>query len=349
MKKETVTRLCSEIEARMNENKIAGISIALTDREGVILSRGFGFADTFAALPALDTSYYRAASITKMVTGVLTMRLVEEGRLSLSDRVIDRVPELVLSNRDAAEVMTLEHLLSHTSGLPAEYTPDGPHDEGLLADSLFSALPTVELGSMPGDGRFCYSNWGIRLLSLVIERVMGERYSALAKRYVLDPLGMTESFFFLPDALLGMRSLPHSPSDDGCLVSETTILENHVRLATGGLYSTVLDLSRLARFFMRRGVTDSGEIILTEDSVLKMREPISTLSSGDRYGLVTQMHTTPGGAQLVGHYGNASPYTSAMFVTDEGDLGAVVMTNTNHATLRREICDLIIDTARTEQ
>ena len=116
-----------------------------------------------------------------------------------------------------------------------------------------------------------------------------------------------------------------------------------------GTAATAIDLTKLARLFMRRGVADSGERLLTEESVAKMREPISTLTSGDRYGIVTQLHTTPGGIELAGHYGSAPPYTSSMFFTEEGDLGAVVMINTKHATLRREICDLIIDTARTEQ
>ena len=341
--KHILDKLNCKIDNILKENGIAGCSVAVTNRRGLIYSRGFGTVDVSSGAPTLDNSIYRAASVTKMVTGALTMRLVEEERLSLDSLVKEYIPELSLESDVARDTMTIRHLLSHTSGLPKEYTPEGPLDEGMLADSLFSALPTLHLESMPEDRKYLYSNWGIRLLSLVLERITGERFSSLAQKHILVPLGMRDSFFFLPEDRLARRSLPHYKTDSG-LVSDTRIKENYTRLATGGLYSTATDLATLARFYLCDGVTDSGERIISAPAISEMRKPISQFPSGDTYGLTIQMHTTPCGIEVYGHYGNADPYTSALYVCPDYGLGAVVLLNTYHDTLRRVIAELLIDT-----
>ena len=335
-------RLDEKIKGMLGAEGIAGCSVALTDKDGIIYARGFGVRDIFhPEISPNEHTIYRAASITKVITGILAMRLAEAEKISLDSPVKKYLPWLTLSSEGAAELMTLRHLLSHTSGLPAEYTPDGPRDEAMLVPGLKEGLPGLELQSMPGDGKFLYSNWGIRLLSAAVEAVMGDRYSRLARAYVLEPLGMTESEFTVKDEMRGNISLPHTRLEDGSLASEWDIKENHCRLATGGLCSNITDLCRLARLILRGGIADSGERVISEASLEEMMRPHATMSSGDTYGITMIGHNVSG-RTVYGHPGNAAPYTSAMYCDVISGYGAVVLLNTYSKDLRMKICDLIL-------
>lgn len=326
-----------------SERGIAGFAVSLFDKSGVLYSRGFGVDNAELGSMVRPESLFRAASITKIVTGILTMRLVEEGRLSLDTPIVCYLPWFTLSDMRAAASITLSHLLSHTSGLPGEYTPEGPLNESTLLPILKAEIPKLVLQSKVDEGKFLYSNWGIRLVSAIIESVTGERYSTLAKRYVLDPLGMTSSTFFGDAARASGASisLPHTKDGDFFRVSHN-IKENHSRLATGGLFSNVLDLARLGGVILSDGVAQDGTRVINSASLLAMRTPRATMSSGDKYGFTMALHNHPSGRVTVGHNGNADPYTSSLFVDLVSGLGAAVMINTYDKTLRTELSDLIL-------
>ena len=334
-----------KIKKALTEANVAGATVAITDIDKIRAVFPFGrrvIED--ASKPTADATLYRAASITKVVTGVLTMRLVEEGKLDLDIPVKKYLDWFLLKDRNASDRITLRHLMSHRSGLPAEYTPEGPLDEGELVPSLIAGLPSLDLAYPVGEG-YLYSNWGIRLVSAVIESVMGERYSSLASRMILDPLGMRDSGFFLRPGVEYDLSMPHSRDASGAPVSDSYIKENYCRLATGGLYSNAPDLLKLIRMLMRGGVADSGERIISSESVREMRRENSRLASGDGYGLTLQIHRYDG-IECFGHYGSAPPYSSALYADPESGFAAVALINTDKKDLRRDLVELAIREAR---
>ncbi len=332
-----------KIEAMLCEAGVAGAVVAATDRNAAIFARGYGVNNIEEPdVPTTPGTLYRVASITKVLTGLLAMRLVEEGKLSLDKPVVEYLPWLTLADERARDVITARHLLSHTAGFPAEYTPEGPKDEEILVPSLKEGLPKLSLLYFPGEG-YLYSNWGIRLLSAVLEAVGKKRYSALVEEYILLPLGMHNSTFFGDVAMTGPISLPHEVSADGSLVCTHYIKENYTRLATGGLFSTAPDLLALMRLVLRGGVADDGTRVVLSASIAEMQTPISTAKTGDRYGLTMQQHTTPSGIDIWGHYGSAPPYTSAIMMDMERGYGALVFLNTPSDNLRQKISDLVLD------
>lgn len=332
-----------KIESLLAGERIAGAVVALTDASGVLYARGFGVESVERpTVPPTAASLHRIASITKVVTGVTAMRLVEEGRLSLDAPVVEYLPWFTLRDRAARDAITARLLLSHRAGLPAEYTPVGTKDEGMLVPSLKEGLPTLDLAYFPDEG-YLYSNWGIRLLSAVLEAVSGKRYSTLAREYVIDPLGMTNTTFDLNVAATYPMSLPHRRDENGEPLVSHYIQENYARLATGGLYSCTIDLLKLARLILRRGIADDGTRVISSDSLAAMMTPISTTKSGDSYGMALQWHHTKGGLHLWGHYGNADPYTSALMTDPERGLGAAVLLNTYSRDLRATISDMVLE------
>ena len=338
---EKIERIDQMVEQILSSAGGVGCSVAVTDSGGIVYSRGFGMRNSELGEAANADSFYRAASIVKVVTGLLTMRLVEEGKLELDRTVKSYLPWFTLKDKAAEAGMTLRQLLSHTSGLPREYTPEGPLDEAMLVPCLMEGLPELDLVPI-AKGENLYSNWGIRLLSAVIEAVCGERYSALARRYILDPLGMRYSGFFRTERVDANLSMPHTRAEDGTPTMQGNIKENYARLATGGLYSSATELTALCRLILRGGVSDSGERIVSPESLAAMTEELTLFpSTGDRYGLTIHIHNAED-LVLYGHYGSAPPYSGAMFACSEHGLGVAVLVNSPPTDLRSRICDAVI-------
>ena len=334
-----------KIDEILTRERIAGATVGITDINKTVAVLPFGrrvIEDD--GKPTAEGTLYRAASITKVVTGVLVMRLVEAGRIDLDAPVSSYLDWFSIKDKEASAKITVRHLLSHKAGLPAEYTPEGPRDEGELVASLKVGMAPLELAYPVGEG-YTYSNWGFRLISAVVEAVAGERYSSLARRMVLRPVGMNSSDYFLTPGVEYDVSMPHSRLDDGTPVSEKYIKENYCRLATGGLYSNAEDLLALIRMLMRGGIADSGERIISEASVKAMRTELSLMPSGDGYGMALQLHRFDD-IEAFGHYGAAPPYSSALYADPASGYAAVVLLNTECQGLRRTLVELAITEAR---
>jgi len=182
-----------------------GASLAVSKGGRLVYARGFGHADPGRAGPVGPDSLFRIASLSKPLTAVAVLALVERGDLSLDDRVVDRLgPELVAGGRPSVDLrwgdVTLQHLLQHRGGW----------DRGVSFDPMFRAVriarelgveppagPTDVIRWMLGEpldfdpgGRYAYSNFGYCLLGRVIERAAGVPYEEAVARLVLRPLGV---------------------------------------------------------------------------------------------------------------------------------------------------------------
>ena len=202
----------------LEKHKLPGASLAVGRGGRVLYARGFGWANVEAKKPVQPDSLFRLASISKSITAVAVMRAVEQGKLSLDDKILSHLGELVPAEipdvrwRD----ITLRHLLQHTGGW----------DRDKSFDAMFRAVPFAkELGVdppakpehvirvmlkkpldfTPGE-RYAYSNFGYCLLGRVLERLDGVSYFESVSRRVLQPLdlkqlhlGRTLKEFALPD------------------------------------------------------------------------------------------------------------------------------------------------------
>jgi CubicO group peptidase (beta-lactamase class C family) len=327
----------------VGDRTLAGLTVVVTDREKIIAAENFGVANVeMPHVPVTENSLYRIASITKVVTGLTMMRLVEEGVLDLDAPVKDSIPWLTLKNDEAASTVTLRHLLSHTSGLEAEYTPEGARDESELEASLKLGLPSAEIFSLPSENKYRYSNWGIRLASLVAEVKTGEKFSELAKKYVIEPLNMSSTTFDIRDAITRHVSLPHTVDEEGDLNVVHHMKENYARLAAGGLYSNAVDLAKLARMLLSEGKNDKGETVISAETLLEMQRKHADTGEGVYYGL-TMRTDLRGRVAMRGHLGSAPPYATSMFVSDELGLGVITLMNTEYKELREQIPQAIFE------
>lgn len=335
---EALERLLEDLR---NEHSIVGMSAAVTSREKILFARGFGVESVERPeVPATADSLFRIASLTKMFTGITILSLVEEGKLNLDAQVKAVLPDLKLTDPQAEASITLRQLLSHNAGLPAEYTPDGPTEEGMMEQVLLEGISKVDLIGKPGE-RYLYSNWGIRLAALMAQRVTGTYFTQLVRERVIDPLGLQRTTFDLHVAASYPLALPHV-EQEGRFQVVHRIQENATRHAAGGLFSSAAELTALARMFLNEGVNDRGERILSKGMLDQMKTKHVVSKGLDAYGL-TLMQTAYNSGILYGHTGSAPPYTSCMMFHPDSELGIVVLMNTDCPELRFTFVKRILD------
>jgi CubicO group peptidase (beta-lactamase class C family) len=182
--------------AFMEKYSVPGLSLAITKDERLVYLKAYGRADDSRAVNTKDR--FRIASVSKSITSVTIMRLVEQGRLSLDQRVFGT--GAILGTTYGTQpygagitAITVDELLHHTSGgWPNDRDDPMLVNLSMSIDQLISwTLDNRLLASSPGSA-YAYSNFGYAVLGRVIERVTGVSYASAVKTLVLDPAGITD-------------------------------------------------------------------------------------------------------------------------------------------------------------
>lgn len=181
------------ISAFMQKYDIPGLSIAIAKDGEFILAKGYGYANVEQSLPVTPAHQFRVASLSKPITAVAIMTLVEQGRLSLDDKVFG--PEGILSVPYPKEnkyvgMITVRHLLEHAAA--PEWTNDNqdPMFRKARLDKkslVIWVLKTRLLKEAPGS-RYAYSNFGYCILGLVIEKISGQSYRDYVMNTIFKPI-----------------------------------------------------------------------------------------------------------------------------------------------------------------
>jgi len=138
--------------------KIAGMAVALTDRNGVIWEKGFGVTSVEKPWDKMSAkTLSRVASNTKFTVGLCAMQLVDQGKMNLDSPLAEYLPWFFVGNADITSRITVRKLLNHTAGFPSEYTPDGFRDEDRAEKVLREQISRVKLITDPDDNIFHYS------------------------------------------------------------------------------------------------------------------------------------------------------------------------------------------------
>ena len=294
--------IAAALQPHVASNSLAGAVTFVVGPEGVIRQDAVGYADVAAKTPLKADAMFWIASMTKPITAVAFMMLVDEGKLSLDDPVTKYIPEMtnlwvVESKSDAAMALarqkrpiTLRHLLSHTSGLPF-LTPLLTKD--LASLPMRDAVTTFTMNPLefqPGEG-YRYSNEGIDTAGRVIEIAGGMPYDKFLQTRIFDPLGMTDTTFFPTAAQLNRLPKSYGPDAKKIGLREVSLpflrkpYDRPDRYAEpgGGLFSTGADLSRFCRMLLNNG-TCEGKRYLSEAAMAELRKN-QTGQPKHRYGL----------------------------------------------------------------
>ena len=271
------------VDEKAAETGFAGV--VRLERSGVVeLDAAYGLADRAHAIPMTTDTQLGMASGSKTLTALVVMRLAEQGLLTLSTTAREVLgADLPL----IADDVTVEHLLSHRSGIGDYLDEDELDSEHYPMPVSVHRLVTTEdflpiLDGYPtkfaAGERFSYCNGGYVVLALIAERVASRSYHDLVRELVCSPAGLTDTDFLRSDALPGTAALGYVEVDGQW---RTNVFHLPV-LATGdgGMYTTTADMSRFWEALV------SGRIV-TAETLADMRRPRSEPDPGesDCYGL----------------------------------------------------------------
>ena len=272
------------LERFVAEQRIAGAVVAVARRGRLAYLESFGVQDLETRAPMTQRSLFRIYSMTKAVTAVAAMILLEEGHFELSDPVSDFLPEfgdvVVLdesgSIRAPSRPVTVEDLLLHTAGLShrssREYREAGVRSRAITLLQFVENIVRVPLREDPGT-RFRYSA-APTVLGHLVEIWSGQPFDAFLAERVLGPLGMVDTSFRVTEEQRGRFAAVYASSEDGPLsphrIEEVPFTETPALLEGAvGLVSTVPDFLRFSQMLLNGGALD-GVRILRESTVARM-------------------------------------------------------------------------------
>jgi uncharacterized protein YbbC (DUF1343 family) len=246
------------VEGALADSKMPGCVVCIGRRDGIALLKAYGRrAVAPADEPMTTDTVFDLASITKPVaTATAVMRLVEEGRLRLSDPVATHIPEFAAAGK---EKLSVHDLLTHQSGLIAD-NPISDYADG--PDAAFERIWRLAPLHPVGE-KFIYSDVNFIVLGRLVERITGESLDAFTTRVTFAPLGMTETGY-RPAAALRGRCAPTEERDGGWMrgdVHDPRCWKLGGVAGHAGLFGTATDLARYATMMLADGSLDGARVL----------------------------------------------------------------------------------------
>ena len=205
--------------------------ILVGDTNNIIYKEAFGYADKAKKIPLTSKSQFYLASVSKQFTATAILMLMQEGRITPDESIKKYLPELP----DICDPITFRHLLNHTSGIPDYYDFAKLHDDFTNANVLNVLLSIDSLEFAPGT-RYKYSNSGYVLLSILVDRISGMRFSEFLKENALEKAGLEQTIVY--------DEYAPEPADRVKGYGADSILTDYRFRTTGGggIFSNVEDL-----------------------------------------------------------------------------------------------------------
>ncbi|KAL6058890.1 Beta-lactamase-like protein 2 [Balamuthia mandrillaris] len=314
------------------KNNLPGlVAIVVYDQE-VVWSKGYGENDPLhpSGTPPSVDSIFSIASITKVFTDLMLMKLRDEGIVSLDDPVTKYLPEFsVINPYHTNRPITLRQLASHTSGL-ARSIPcyhRGPCDEHYILERL-----AQEILLYPQYTRPHYSNLGLALLGRALEKAVPEKsYEEWVRKNILLPLGMNSTSFDPQSEGLASQMAVSVVKDKETNWKKASFYNEPWANPMGGLFSTAADMARLMSFFFRSNTTAGPTQPLDSASIAEQLDPVILTRDGETaFGLPFEFKHTSG-YWLKSKSGKLSGYRSNMAIAEELKLGVFIAVNTDTA------------------
>lgn len=311
------------LEGQVLSRHLPGIAVGVVANQELIWATGFGFADTAKQVPMTPQTKFRMASHSKLFTATAIMQLREQGKLRLDDPVSKYLPWFQVKTAESDDPpITIEELLTHSSGLPREAgshwtTFEFPTTEqlrGLMAERQAPFSPEV---------RWKYSNLAFSIAGMVIEAVSGQKWADYVQQHIYTPLGMTSSSVDQDAAGLAIgygRLMP-----DGTRAVNPFIDARGMAAATG-ITSTVEDMARFVSAQFTKGRM-GGQQILSTGSLREMhrvRVLENNWTQGNAIGFAVRRERDK---VYVSHGGSYPGYQTNTVMQIDGKVGVIVLSN----------------------
>jgi CubicO group peptidase (beta-lactamase class C family) len=320
---ENLETLRTKVRAGMKKHKIPGVALGIVHRGKTHLICE-GITNITNPQPVTPETLFQIGSTTKTMTGTVIMQLVEQGKLELDAPVRKYLPGLKLADANVAKRITVRQLLNHTGGFSGDIFDDTGNGDDAL--EKYVALLTKTPQVTPLGKVWHYNNAALCIAGRVIEVVTGKTYEQTVREMLLEPLGMTQSFFSLNEVMTELFAVGHNTNE-----------KNKVRVAkpwglprsmypAGGLNSSLNDQLKYAKFHL-----GNGKPLFSSETLREMHTPTVPAWLGAEFAVtwfVPALRDVNGKTvQILQHGGSTNGQQSAFWFSPRHNFGCTILTN----------------------
>lgn len=387
MSSQRLQRLNTVLENYVENKQLPGAVVMISRKGKIVHTATVGYRDYETKDPIRENTIFRIASQTKAIVSVGIMTLLEQGKLLLDDPVGNYIPEFnttTVAVKDGATYkvvpanrkITIRDLLTHTAGIG--YGWGLAHDQWKKAGitgwyfahrkapilETVKAIAHLPQEAQPGE-KYVYG-YNTDILGALIEVVAQQPLDVFLQQRVLDPLGMKDTYFYLPPKLTDRLATVYSPTENGLNAAPVgTGMQAQGEYVKGprtsfsggaGYLSTALDYSKFLQMMLNKGVYNGQRLLSRKSVELMLENHIGTKfpwGKGQGFGLGFSIHLAPGESGImgsVGDFGWGGAYHSVYWADPTEELAVVYFTQLipandidDHKKLRNLVYQAIID------
>lgn len=336
----TLDELKSAVADVLEEHEVPAVGIALVDESGPLWVGSLGKANLESTVDADEETMYRIGSTSKMFVALSVLQLVEQGRLSLDDRVADLVPEIEFENRwEDSDPVRVAHLLEHTTGWDDIHLMEYAHNDPTPA-TLKEGLdyhPHSRVTRWKPGTRFSYCNAGPPVAAYIVQKITGQDFEEYVQQQFFDPMGMQTMTYRLNSDMTEhgatLYNNGNQPQDYWHIIMRPS----------GSINAAPADMAKFVQFYLDRGRVD-GVPLVSEASLQRMERAETT--AGARAGLEVGygLHNySTSHEQFVfrAHNGGVNGGLTELAYLPQAGVGHAIMINSGDGEAMREIIRLV--------
>ncbi len=322
------------VEQARIENAIPGVAAAVVDDKAVLLAKGFGVRDIRGSEEVTAETLFHIGSTQKSMTAMLIATLIDDGLLTWDTPIVEIYPDFTLADPEATKRVTMRHLLSMSSGIPATAEDDF---DGESAEDLLLFIAETPLAGRPGE-QFSYSNVAASIAGYIGVLAadneapnLYDGYAQLLQTQIFDPIGMTTATLSVEDALANPNhSASHIVDANGKVITaESYDFTGDPLAPSGSIKASVIEMARYMVTQVSRGIAPNGTRVVSEKNLTETWQPqIADEEEGGSYGLGWGVQTEDG-VTIVSHEGSYDNFTSLLIFIPSAKSGMVLLTNSD--------------------
>lgn len=336
---ENLISMDEQVDRIFRETKTVGGAFLVAQHGEIVYEHYYGVQQKTTGVPVTADSYFRCASVTKLVTGIGLMKMMEDGLLDPDEDISTYLGYAVGNPRYPDTPITLRQLMSHTAGL--NETASYSSKSSLLSDMIaLDGKAKVNFRDVKPGTTYAYSNFGAGITGAVIESVTRKDVSSFMREYLFESLDIDAAYS--ATQLLEPEFITATYHEDGSLYAAPSYMlrqeyteqaspDTHYRVTVGSLLIRPRDLTRLGIALCGDGTVD-GVRVLSEESLAMMRQeqsPETTgITSDSPYSFFTiRQDTLLEGRRVYGHQGTDDGVVCNLYVEPQSELVLCVMIN----------------------
>src|SRR6266536_3416690 len=336
-----IDRVVAELEPEIHRTLLAGnipsVTIALIQGDKIIWTGAYGYSNLWARTPATPSTVYLIGSTFKAMSTIALLQQMEQGKFKLDDRIDDYLADFKIQGEDPQHPVTFRHLLTHTSGLPADFGPfpvwgdtAPPSLEEYLRKSLKVTKPPLK--------SVVYSNMAYTLVGYLVQKFSGVPYKQYIQEHIFMPLEMNSTAFEPRPDMEERLAIPYVFDEKTGSQTGTVRLKASVWPA-GIVYGTVLNQANWLIANLNGGVFKDKRLIsqATLDQMFtrqydQFKGTIEKLWGNETAGFgLTWWTEVRDGDRYIAHSGSVPGYTAFLLGNRDRKLGFAILTNGNGA------------------